>query len=318
MTVYDSTWKDALDTYFEAFMELLFPDVHAVVDWRRPVVFRDKELQKLDPRGASGVRTVDKLVEVHRTDGTDALLYIHVEVQSQPQAEFARRMFVYHYRLFDKYQGQVVSLAVLADDTPHWRPDGFENNYWGCRIRFEFPIVKLLDFERGWDDLIASENPFAVVVQAHLKALGTRGRPLERKEWKLAIIRRLYDRGIGRSEIRRLFRFIDGLMTLPKDLDSQFVVELGTMEEEKNMTYVTSVERVGLRRGRKEGQLEMARESILDALETRFDMIPETVRTTIQSLERVEICRSLHREAILADSVRDFEARLAELTADGN
>jgi len=45
MTAYDSTWKDALDTYFEAFMELLFPDVHAVVDWDRPVVFRDTELQ---------------------------------------------------------------------------------------------------------------------------------------------------------------------------------------------------------------------------------------------------------------------------------
>lgn len=240
MTAYDSTWKDALETYFEAFMELLFPDVHAVVDWDRPAVFRDKELQKMDPLGATGVRTV----------------------------------------------------------------------------------VKLIDFERGWDDLIASENPFAVVVQAHLKALRTRGRPLERKEWKLAIMRRLYDRGVGGDDIRMLFRFIDGLMTLPRELDRIFLVELEQIEEEKDMPYVTSIERIGiekgLERGRKEGELRMARKNILDALEVRFEDVPSDVRKAIDSLKEPGSCHKLLRAAILADSMRDFEARLAELTADGN
>ncbi len=102
MTEYDSTWKEALETFFPAFMERLFPEAFAGIDWGRGYAFRDKELQKLDPRGAKGTRTVDKLVEVRRTDGVGALVYVHIEVQSQRQAEFSRRMFVYHYRLFDK------------------------------------------------------------------------------------------------------------------------------------------------------------------------------------------------------------------------
>jgi hypothetical protein len=33
---YDSPWKEALDLSFEAFLALLFPEVHAQIDWSRP------------------------------------------------------------------------------------------------------------------------------------------------------------------------------------------------------------------------------------------------------------------------------------------
>jgi hypothetical protein len=34
-------------------------------------------------------------------------------------------MFVYNYRLFDRFDAPVASFAVLADDDPRWKPDGF-------------------------------------------------------------------------------------------------------------------------------------------------------------------------------------------------
>jgi len=310
MTSYDSTWKDALEAYFPAFMELLFPEPYAGIDWDREYTFRDKELQKLDPRSAKGTRTVDKLVEVHRTDGIDALVYVHVEVQSQPQSEFPRRMFVYHYRLFDKYDGEVVSLAVLADDTPGWNPSSFVYELWGCRLQLRFPVAKLLDFEERWDELMANENPFAVVIQAHLKTLRTRDRPVERKHWKLAILRGLYDRGWGRDEIRQMFRFIDGLMTLPEQLDKEFTTELESMEEEKAMPYVSSVERVYTARGREEGELNMARKNILEVLDVRFGDVPERIISAVQSVATTEECAELHRAAITAESMDVFEKKL--------
>lgn len=320
MTSYDTTWKDALDAYFPACMQMLFPEVFAGIDWSREYTFRDKELQKLDPRGAKGARTVDKLVEVHLSDGTDALVYVHVEVQSQTQREFARRMFVYHYRLFDRYDGEIVSLAVLADDTSGWNPSSFEYELWGCGLQLRFPVAKLLDFEERWDELMANENPFAVVVQAHLKTLRTRDRPVERKQWKLAILRGLYDRGWGRDEIRQMFRFIDGLMTLPEQLDKDFTTELEAMEEEKAMPYVSSVERVymnrglekGRKEGRREGELRMARKNVIDALGVRFGDIPEHVLRTVESVASTEQCTELHRAAITAESMEVFEKKLAK------
>lgn len=45
-----------------------------------------------------------------------------MEIQSQAQAVFAERMYVYNNRIFDRYRRRVVSLAILADERPSWRP----------------------------------------------------------------------------------------------------------------------------------------------------------------------------------------------------
>ena len=67
----------------------------------------------------------DKLVKVWRKNGTEIWVLIHVEVQSQDEADFAERMFVYHYRISDKYRCPVVSLAVLGDERRNWKPEKF-------------------------------------------------------------------------------------------------------------------------------------------------------------------------------------------------
>jgi hypothetical protein len=43
---------------------------------------------------------------------------VHVEVQTARDADFPRRMYVCNYRIFDRYNRAVASLAVLADDVP--------------------------------------------------------------------------------------------------------------------------------------------------------------------------------------------------------
>ena len=62
-----------------------------------------------------------------------------LEVQGSAQAEFAERMFVYHYRLFDRYRQPVASLALLADTTASWRPTQFGYQALGCSDRVELP-----------------------------------------------------------------------------------------------------------------------------------------------------------------------------------
>ena len=40
---FDSSWKEALDCYFEPFIELLFPQVHPQIDLSRGCESLDKE-----------------------------------------------------------------------------------------------------------------------------------------------------------------------------------------------------------------------------------------------------------------------------------
>lgn len=56
---------------------------------------------------------VDKLAQVYLKNGAATWLLIHIEVQGRPPRGFNERMYIYHYRIFDRYRVPVMSLAVV-------------------------------------------------------------------------------------------------------------------------------------------------------------------------------------------------------------
>ncbi|MGB3061294.1 MAG: hypothetical protein WBE17_16335 [Anaerolineae bacterium] len=149
-TDYDSPWKEILEQYFPEFMAFFFPDAYADIDWQVNHEFMENELRQVIGEAELGVRRVDKLVKVYRLGGKEIWVMVHVEVQSQAEADFAERMYIYNYRLYDRYHRQIASLAVLADETRNWRPTEFGYNLWGCEVGIKFPVVKLLDYRADW------------------------------------------------------------------------------------------------------------------------------------------------------------------------
>jgi hypothetical protein len=153
MSDFDSPWKEAIEEFFEPFLGLLFPDVCAAIDWNRPYEWLDKELTQLMREAEQGKRYVDKLAQVWLKDGSERWILIHIEVQTQPDESLAERMYVYNYRVFDRYNRRVVSLAILGDDQPDWRPYRFGYELLGCVVEFRFRTAKLLDLRiepRSW------------------------------------------------------------------------------------------------------------------------------------------------------------------------
>ena len=144
MTDFDSPWKDLLDGYFERFMAFFFPETWKDIDWEKPNEFLNTEFQKIARDTETGRRLVDRLVKVWRKDGAETWVLVHVEVQGQKDSGFAERMYIYHYRIYDRYHRKVASLAVLADNSDTWRPNHFGYSMWGCEVDIKFPIVKLM------------------------------------------------------------------------------------------------------------------------------------------------------------------------------
>ena len=250
---YDSPWKEALDGYFDHFLALLFPQVHRQIDWSRRPESLDKEFQQIIPAAEIGRRYVDKLVKVWTNAGEESWVLVHVEVQTTPESEFAQRMYVYNYRVFDRYNKAVASLAVLADDDARWRPNEYRNTLFGCEAGIRFPSVKLLDLAAQQGVLETSANPFARIVLAHLQARETRDNPADRHAWKILLVRRLYESGLNAKDVRELFRLIDWMMELPDPLNNVFWQEVDQIQEEKRMPYVLSIERIGRQAGLREG-----------------------------------------------------------------
>lgn len=270
MSDYDSPWKEALDGYLPSFIALFFPGMNSEIDWSRGYETLDKELQQIAPDAEDGRKYVDKLMQVWRQSGEPEWVLIHVEVQGQPEAAFAQRMFVYNSRLVERYNKAVVSVAVLADENPTWLPSSFRRELWNCSTEFRFPIVKLLEHAARSEELEASDNAFAWFILAHLKALETRRDDESRYDWKIRLIRNLFERGLSADEIRRLFRLIDWVITLPESLVQQFRIDVTSIQEEKHMPYVTSIEQLAKEEGRQEGREAALKRGIRAVLRARF------------------------------------------------
>lgn len=303
---FDSPWKEAIEQYFAAFLAFFFPEIHTGLDWSRGYEFLDKELERVVRDATVGRRYADKLVKVFLPDGNETWLLIHIEIQGYPDPAFGQRMFVYHYRIFDRYGVDVVSLAVLTDEVPASHTAPYRTARWGCELTFRFPVVKIHDIGRDWAALEQNRNPFAIVVMAHLKAREVQD-GAERKQWKLRLMRGLYEHGFSRDEIVELFRFIDWLLVLPVALEQEFWQELRQFEEEKHMPYVTSVEQ----RGFEQGQLQATRDAILEVVATQFGVVPEDMTEAVQRLETMEALRALLREATTCSTLEAFRESLS-------
>lgn len=308
----DSPWKEIIEHYFPDFTAFFFPAVYNGIDWTIPYDFLDKELQQVVRDAETGIRRVDKLVRVWLKGGMEAWVMIHIEIQGQQDKEFSKRMFVYNYRVFDRYDIPVVSLAVLTDANVNWRPFHYGYDILGCKVSLEFPIVKLLDYQPQWSELEKSKNPFAVVVMAHLTTQATRKDMKERYSAKLLLAKGLYQRGFDRKNILELFRFIDWIMALPEEMSEQFVEDMVQYESEIKMPYITSIERRGLRRGLEQGLEQGLEISVLRILNRKFGEVPAEIEARIRNLPLDALEPALD-ESLNAESLSDFEQRLSGL-----
>jgi hypothetical protein len=293
----DSPWKEILEAYFPQAMQFFFPQTAALINWKRPHEFLDKEFQQIARNAEQGRRYADKLVKVWQIQGEEIWLLIHVEIQAKPEDNFAERMFSYNLRIFDRFAKPAISLAILCDPDLTWRPNQYSYNYPDTSLHFKFGTIKLLDYQNRWTELENSNNPFATVVMAHLKTQQTSKKPGERKTWKFSLIRRLYELGFPEKDIRNLYRFVDWVMILPKALEAEFWQDFKNFEQERAMSYITTGERIGYERGKQEeGQT-----IILRLLQRRVGELSQEVKKQVQALPLEDL------EA-LGEALLDFTA----------
>ncbi len=299
-TEFDSPWKQILQLYFADFMQFFFLQAHREIDWSRGFEFLDQELAQVVRDAELGRRLADKLVKVYRIGGEESWILAHIEVQSQEETDFPRRMFVYNYRIFDRYNRSVASLAVLGDENTNWRPNQFGYELFGCTVDFRFPVIKLLDYQQRLSELEVSRNPFATVVMAHLAAVQTRSDRSQRKQQKLVLVRRLYEQGLGREAVLNLLAFIDWMLTLPLDLEREFKSEVEQLEAEQRMQYVTSFERIA--------RIESLLKGISLGLKLKFGSQGQNLLPEIEQIEDVSLLESILEAIDTANTVDELRS----------
>jgi hypothetical protein len=302
VTPIDSPWKKLIEQYFEQFMAFFFSDIHAMIDWTQGYEFLDQEFQQIVRDAELGKRLADKLVKAWEKNGEPAIIYIHIEVQGQYDDSFEQRMYVYNYRTYDRFFQPIISVAILGDSSPNWQPRCFGYEKGECRLSFQFPTIKLLDYKERETELKQSQNPFATVVRIHLKGLETRENPTRRFYWKKELTKALYEANYSPKEILELFHFMDWMLRLPEELANQFDVFVTEYEENKKVEYVTHIERKAVDKGLAKGRAEM----LIRLLEEKFGLVNEEVQEAVYQMDEnrlVECAKRLFTAPTLAEVI---------------
>jgi hypothetical protein len=320
-SVYDSPWKMAVERLFPHFMEFFFPEIHTLIDWSRRFKFLSQELAQISAgiegelnkqtrvyrRGTQTPLRVDLLVEVYFNDGRKRRILLHLEIQNERDPLFDERLFIYHYRIFDKTRDPVITLALLTDFDPAWRPGKYVRELAGCRVEFSFPIRKLTDYND--QELRESRNPFAFIARAHLEAHATGEDMNRRYDLRMVLQDAVEGSGMKEPEVLWVTRFIEEVMRLPEELHRKLFFERQARKE-KAMVFTTYAERIGERRGIKKGALKNQKANVLRLLQVRFRRVPKRVVAKVSELTDFALLTELFDAAARCGSLKEFEAHL--------
>ena len=274
---FDGAWKEALRQHFAKFIAIYFPKVGKLIDWSHPLEWLDKEISRVVSRVKSKNRSVDVLVRVRLLNGESQRILVHLEIQSSREQGFEWRLTRYNGGLVYSQDERVVTLVILGDLDPKWCPDEDRFQFGEFLSHHRFPVCKLVnrlaeDWKEDWSLPV-------IVARAQIEAQQTAGDPEGRAKAKWRLVRRLYDLGLTKNEVRELFALIDWMMRLQPPLEIEFARKLSKFEKEQEMPYVTSIERLAEERGEFRGRLQ----TTIQFFTNRFGKLPPRLQSRLES-----------------------------------
>jgi hypothetical protein len=309
---YDGAWKDLLHRRLPEILGSYFPAISAAIDWSREPVFLDQELRELllgEPEDLDN--RVDFLIRVAMRDGGSQTLYVHLEVQSAKEEDFARRVFHCFHGIRRACGEDVISLAILADLDEHWKPSEYRYGRLGCEVVFRFPCCKLLEILPRLEDDISLP---ALAAKAQIAALRTSRNPDKRSAARWLLTRSLLEHGHSRETINEAYRLIAWMMRLPKTQALLFRRQLVDFQKENDMPYLIDTEEIAieqaLSQGLSQGRLLALQEDVIEVLAVRFSHVPEGLREAIAAIAEEPRLRALLKAALRASTLEDFTVSL--------
>jgi hypothetical protein len=170
-------------------------------------------------------------------------------VQGQPQKTFPERMYIYNYRIRDRYNRRVVAWAILTDKNKRFVPNQYKESYLGTSITYQYNIYKVIS--QNEQLLRESNNPFAIVILTVLLALKKEKLgELELIDLKLDLVKHLLQKEIPKKKIRALMNFLKHYVRFNDENTRIFEQKL---EQFTGKTYPMGIEQFLLQRAEDQG-----------------------------------------------------------------
>ena len=133
--------------------------------------------------------------------------------------------------------------------------------------------------------------------------------PEQRAESKWLLVRGLYDRGLEREQIIKLFQIIDRMMTLPNPLQQSLDFKIQKFEEERTMPLLSNMEL----RGVEIGALRKAQDDIKTVLQIRLGQVPSDIEEALNNISDLSILEEMLKSAVIVNSLDEFKQSLGNM-----
>jgi len=271
---YDEAWKSLIEAFTADFFDFYFPALYNRIDFTKPVEHKDKELQKIFSKSYHTHKVADKLIAVILKNGKKSILFIHIEVQGTRKKDFAERMLHYYTRIKDRYNHDILSVALLTDGSNKNINNVYQFKFEEFEYKFTFPYKKITDFKDQGELLLTLQNPFALITYSLLEWHTCNKEQQKKLDLKTRLTILLLEKGFSEEYIRVLFNFIDWVIKLPIDIDKKFENTVLNYQEGKKMAYVNTFERLHgaewMMKGKIEGEINGEKKVLLRLLKIKF------------------------------------------------
>jgi hypothetical protein len=232
----DILLKSAFEEAFPDLLRFFFDDADNIFNMRRGFEFMDKELGELFPEleKQGGSRFVDMLVKTFLSSGEEEWILIHIEIEAVAGKNFSKRMFQYYYRILDRFDVEIVALAVFTGLKNQNQDTFYQKNFLGTRITYEYNAYGIQ--QHSEKELLAMNNPFAFIVLAAQKALLMGKIPEEELgEQRLTIARALIQtEQYDNEQIKRFLYFLKTFVHIENsEINSKFDKEINLLTGKK-------------------------------------------------------------------------------------
>jgi hypothetical protein len=282
------------------------------------VSFRDTEAFTDIPRGER--RAADLVAQVETRDGAPKLVLVHVEIQREREAHFARRMWQYYVVLRQRENKPVIPMALVLYPTgegiglEEYAEDVLGRTYLTFRyLQISLPLLPAQEY-------VEAQSPLGAGL-ASLMRLPAGDRRAQ-VALHLACLRRIRQaQETGEIDEARTFLLVNMVATyLPLSDDERQALQVQLQQEGDptlEATELTWADQVFLRgrqegreegrqEGRQEGTVLAMREAIRRVVRARFGSVPPALESALQAMTREEELAALFDRGLKAQAVDEL------------
>jgi len=271
MNKQDKLWKAIIEEFFLDFLLYFYPDFVPKIDLSKGFDFLDKDLPKFLPEAAEIDRKADKVVKINLKDGSTQWIIIHIEVQGYKDPNFPHRMFVYYYRLAERFGVPIATLVIYSDDNQQNRANKYEAACLNTKLSYEFDTFAISDYTDVEYDKM--ETPIATVFQAALMGLQRNLKDEALFDMKTQLFRKMLDKGYPKQQIKLLTSFIKEYVSFGKpEFNRKFDEQVDYYSQ--NRKHMGLLEK-GLEQGFEKG---FKLQSIIKDFEVRLELIQNSLK----------------------------------------